>query len=346
MKNNVVNLLLLFCFACIITPANALDFTPTFQINTDAITTAGEYSFAISASGTFYIDCGDGGTLRNSAHTTQTSPFTRNSATGETYYCYLPVNADGYTISFAGSVNGYNNASGSSYNVSAISFYTGQTRKIADIIKTVSGSLSAIFPTLDDGSTLAKQPRFIYTFYNATKFVGPLSSSLFSGLHGPFAAYMFRRTFYSNTSLTGYVPYNFFADLETAQANMSKVLKDIFKGNNTMQTSCQSGTEAYTLSYAGYLNGKAVCKPLSACNPNEYEYDGNCYAKCTGTNMNELKLSSGLSYNMVATKPTTPAMNIQYNNIICYIPLENGIGTSPALNVQYGGNTYHTVSLN
>ena len=64
--------------------------------------------------------------------------------------------------------------------------------------------------------------------------------------------------------------------------------------------------------------------------------------------MNRLQTANagGLSFNLVATKPTTPAINIQSGNTTCYIPLENGIGTSPAFNVQYGNNTYHAISLN
>lgn len=335
----------------------ALDFTPKFQITTGAITTAKAYSFAISATGTFYIDCG-GGTLKDNAYGSAgspiSSPITRTTAGQELYWCDLPVNANGYTISFGGEADGYISTTGSAYSLSAISFYTSKTgAQLSEIMTGMSGSLSAIFPTIDDGSTLAKQPRFIYTFYNANKFTGPLPSTLFSGLSGTFAAYMFRRTFYNNSSLTGYIPYNFFGSLDPTGASMSNVLQQMFYGASSMTTysNCPSpATENYTLSYAGNnntnLQNKAVCRPLSGCATGEYEYNSQCYAKCAGTNMNSLKTSSGLTYNLIATKATTPSINIQSGNTTCYIPLETGVGTSPALNIQHGNTTYHAVSLN
>lgn len=339
--------------------AHALDFTPKFQITTDAITTAKAYNFAISAKGAFYVDCG-GGVLKENAHgspgnAVSTAPLITQSSTGyNVYWCDFPVNSNGYTVSFGGDATEYLSSSGSTQAVSAITFYTGNSGKqLSEIITGMSGSLSAIFPTIDDGSTLAKQPRFIYSFYNANKFTGPLPSTLFSGLSGQFATYMFRRTFYNNSSLMGYIPYNFFGNLDPTGASMSKVLHQMFYSASAMTTysNCPSpATENFTLSYAGSnnsnLQNKAVCRPTSGCATGEYEYNSQCYAKCAGTNMNSLKTSSGLIYNMIATKVTTPAINIQSGNTTCYIPLETGAGTSPALNIQHGNTTYHAVSLN
>ncbi len=355
------------CVALCTQPVHALSFTPEFQVTTGPITTAKAYSFAISAKGEFYVDCGDSGdpdnptVLKNNASgnagtPVSTVPLITHSSAGYTvYWCDLPVNANGYTISFAGDADAYVSGTGTTQNVAAITFYTNNSGKqLSEIITSMSGSLSAIFPTIGNGNTLATQPRFTYSFYNARNLTGQLSSSLFRGLIGPFAAAMFRRTF-SNTGLTGYVPHNLFAQLDPDGLTMSDILKYIFYGSGSMLTynqSCPAGTQEYTLSYAGNnntnLSGKLVCESTSACTANQYAYNGTCYDKCDGTNMNKLQTShtSGLSFNLVLQKPTTPAINVRSGNTTCYIPLESGAGSSPAFNVQYGNNTYHAISLN
>lgn len=66
-----------------------------------------------------------------------------------------------------------------------------------------------------------------------------------------------------------------------------------------------------------------------------------CTTLCTA-GFTQLKTSSGVTVNVYADKPTTPALNISTSRGTCYVALAPG-AQDGAINVQYGGNTYHTV---
>ena len=52
--------------------------------------------------------------------------------------------------------------------------------------------------------------------------------------------------------------------------------------------------------------------------------------------------AGGLTIPLYKSKLTSPAINIQYNGQICYASLAPGAASS-ALNINYGGNTYHSI---
>ena len=59
----------------------------------------------------------------------------------------------------------------------------------------------------------------------------------------------------------------------------------------------------------------------------------------------ELKTNSGLSFPLFATKVTTHALYVKSNNTVCYMPLENGVGSTGSLNVRNGNDVYHVGTL-
>lgn len=167
----------------------AMWMTDEFQIDTVANTTS--FQFAMSASGEFFIDWGDGTIER----------INRN----ETTYIFPSHNyasAGSYTIHMAGQATGYNTAI--SYNDSSVSFMASAAKVAA-----VRGSLGAIFGAVNGGGTAATQPRFTQTFHNCVN-LQSVPAGLFSGVGGSPISRMFNQTF-QNTGLTS-VPAALFSN--------------------------------------------------------------------------------------------------------------------------------------
>ena len=75
------------------------------------------------------------------------------------------------------------------------------------------------------------------------------------------------------------------------------------------------------------------------CDSGYGRHGDECVPLCA-VGITKLNTSNGLSYNIYASKYTTPAINILYNNTVCYMNLESGNATD-AINIQYGDMVYH-----
>ncbi len=160
-----------------------------FFITTTDDTTS--FSLKISATGTFYVDWGDG-----------IIETIKKSNTTNTTYSHSYSDARSYDIKIGGRATAYNNDS----KTAAVSF--SGNKKIAEI----KGSLGAIFPTISSKS----QPRFYQTFNNCTMLGGNIPENLFAGISGKPTTTMFVGTFANCNKLTGNIPENLFADLSGA----------------------------------------------------------------------------------------------------------------------------------
>ncbi len=70
--------------------------------------------------------------------------------------------------------------------------------------------------------------------------------------------------------------------------------------------------------------------------------NGQCLALC-GAGITELHVGDYV-FNLYATKQTSPALYIKYNDTICYVSLATGTGTN-AMHIKTGdGTIYHTVN--
>ena len=179
-----------------------------------------QFSFQISASGTFYIFWGDG----------TVDTVVKTNTTNTTYSHTYAADAD-YTITIGGKATGYNPncSSGSGVNcvpMAAISFAnsTGKAQ-----INSISGDLGAIFPILDTSGSLDKTPRFANTFYQLTYWTGPIPENLFAGLSGAVVPGMFYGTFQSGYKLSGPIPGKLFAGITGAPA--ANMFRDTFYGD-------------------------------------------------------------------------------------------------------------------
>lgn len=277
------------------------------------------FYFYIAAKGTFYIDWGDGTVETKQHDTTSRTQISHNYKKIE----YVTVRIGGLAIEY----NSATNSSGATFTV-----YSAGSQNMK-YITAIHGSLGAIFPTINGGTTTTNQPHFNSAFRDCSNLTSNIPSTLFSGISGPATVSMFEYTFYG-TALTGYIPYNLFGGITGTPSNM---MFYIFNNNSTLATSCPSGTTQYTTGYESSWNSKVACQPdTPSC---DHAYNGACPDLCSFGSA--LKTSTGLSFPLYATKVTTVAINIQQNGVTCYVPLEAGNGGSGSLNLSYNGNTYH-----
>ncbi len=201
--------------------AHAAD-APEFTVTTTPDTS--EFGFWISAAGTFTIDWGDGSAVQ----TIEKSDITN------TWYSHTYSTTQSYTIGISGDATAYSTDN----DLAAISFYdyyNGFQGKVAAI----SGRLTAVFPTLSDGTG----PRFNYTFRGCTSLTS-IPGDLFAGITSG-VEYMFEYTFSRCTSLTS-IPGELFASIKGPGA--TRMFSSTFSG-------CTSLTSIPGDLFAGITSG-------------------------------------------------------------------------------------------
>ena len=193
---------------CVPCKANDTDecFSGKFAVKTTNLSENDNFSFSMSAKGTFQVDCGTGGVLSSSADDVSGNTVTRNDTTNTTYTCTYSTGGE-KLITFDGVATGYN-ISTSPY-VAAISF--ANNTKVASL----AGDLSAVFPSL--GSANGMAPRFYQTFAGCTNLTS-ISSGLFAKITISIKG-LFQETFKNCTALTE-IPGDLFMGVKYGASNM------------------------------------------------------------------------------------------------------------------------------
>ena len=152
---------------------------PEFPFSVKTTPDTSEFAFDISASGTFYIDWGDGTLFETIEKTdTTTTTVSHTYKTADTRIIQIGGNATGYRDSdWPGSISFWNNKN----------------------VNEIYGRLGAIFGTLPDGV----QPSFSSTFANCTNLTGQIPHTLFEDIVGTGRPYMFNNTFSGCSGLIG-----------------------------------------------------------------------------------------------------------------------------------------------
>ena len=144
--------------------AYAVDYV--FSVTTESIASGGTFTFKISASGTFYVDCGTGGTLSGTGVSGTT--ITKSNTSQYTYTCTYSGTAGAKTIQFGGSATGY-----VTNDTAAILFSSPA------LIASLSGNLASVFPQL--GTSTSQLPKFWNTFKDSVN-LQTIPVTLFSGI--------------------------------------------------------------------------------------------------------------------------------------------------------------------
>ena len=281
------------------------EFQDKFAITTTSDAT--ELLFDISAIGTFYVDCGPGGTLTqteyDSGNNAAGTVITRTTTTKRTYSCAWPA-AGVHTVQFAGVATSYN----TNATTPAITFYSTNATTSSKIAS-MSGSLSAIFP--QKGASNGQIPRFYQSFFGATNLTS-ISAGLFAGLvGGTNATNMFRETFKGCTSLTT-IPDDLFSDITSAASGLfqatfkgstnltgsippttfegliannspttTNMWTETFNGTN-VATTCSVGETQYITNYESEWDGRVscVCAGNHPANSSWANINGECVWLC------------------------------------------------------------------
>ena len=181
-----------------------------FGITTTNLSSGDTFTFTLSASGTFVVDCGKNGTLSGYGVGADDKTINRDNRTDNDTYTCTYSSGGSKRILFNGTANGYNNQSNG--DVAAISFnVSGSGSKISYI----DGDLSAMFPYL--GSNAGRYPTFQSTFEDCVN-LASIPETLFSG-YTTGAEKMFYRTFAYCNNLAQ-LPANLFTNITTGAERM------------------------------------------------------------------------------------------------------------------------------
>ena len=207
-------LLPIFAIACLfvrIDSAWAIDYP--FSLTTSA---TNSFEFDLSAQGTFYVDCGTDGTLSSDNSTANAmisgGTINKTNTTNYTFKCSYSDSAI-RTIRFGGTATDYNTTgfTGRTFaHIAAISFYTSVANE--ELITSISGNLSTIFPYISANATDGAQPSFFQTFYRAIN-LQSIPNTLFSG-YTTASMGMFYETFYGCKGLQQ-IPSGLFENITT-----------------------------------------------------------------------------------------------------------------------------------
>ena len=185
------------CRACTASEFLAGGVCETTKFTITTTNNTSEFKFFMwGATGTFYVDWGDG----------NVDTITRTGSTGNTY-SHTYATAGSYTIRFGGVATGYDG----NWSHTTISFYA-QTGGTQDKIASVSGSLAALFPTPNDSAL----PFFRETFKGATNLTA-VPNTLFSGITRT-QSHMFYHTF-DGSGLTA-IPFDLFSNVHSLGIGM------------------------------------------------------------------------------------------------------------------------------
>jgi len=162
-----------------------------FEITTTNLSANTEFRFYMSASGTFYVDWGDG----------TVDTITRTDTT-ETLYSHTFATSGVKTIRFGGLATGY-----TSLSEAAIRF--GNDEATSSKVATIHGSIGQIMCTL--GNSARRQPKFKQTFSYTQ--ITNIPENLFSGVYG-FGYKLFDGTFMFSHITS--IPENLFINISGA----------------------------------------------------------------------------------------------------------------------------------
>jgi len=202
--------------------------TAKFTVTTTSTTTS--LVFTMAAKGTFYVDCGDNGTLSQdtSSYGTISGKTVTRTSTNETTYTCTWGTAGAHTINFGGTATAYNASS------ATISFYKSSGGTQANVAS-IAGDLGLLFPAVG-----TRVPVFMQTFHGTS--ITSIPSGLFSSIDTSSATstlFMFSGTFYG-TSITS-IPSGLFSSIDTSSATSTSSMFDGTFYNCTNITSIPSG---------------------------------------------------------------------------------------------------------
>ncbi len=279
-------------------------FRVTTTTNMPANTT---FTFGMSAEGDFYVDWGDG-IVENISRTgydqaPQKYSHTYTAASAEARVIKIWGLATRYKPYWYAATAGSAISFGQTFEGPNLTVINGDAPMTPGLVAGISGSLGAVFPTVNGGGNLNNVPGFQGAFSGCTNLAGTIPYNLFSGVTGN-RQNMFLKTF-ENTAVTG------ISGNATQQAQLFSgitgaaegLFRETFSGTNITQIpsaifSGVSGAADYL--FYGTFSG---CRSFTA--------DGN----------GDVVVPSGL-FNGVSGAANGMFMNTFYNTNITKVPAD------------------------
>ena len=263
------------------------------------------FYFGLSASGTFYVDWGDGTVDTIEKNDVNKQSFSHTYETAGTYVVKLGGRATGYSQDKEPEVHPNSldddavvyGAPDEDYNYVPVISFAGN-----EYLAKIEGSLGKIFPTLPGGI----QPRFSHTFVHCINLSGTIPGELFSGISGAPAAGMFYGTFSGSDGLTGAIPEKLFAGISGAPVTgmFAETFSDCFGLTGAIPEKLFAGISGAPAPYMFYgtfygctgLTGVIPEKLFAGISgaPAESMFYGT-FAGCTGLTAIPEKLFAGIS---------------------------------------------------
>jgi len=103
---------------------------------------------------------------------------------------------------------------------------------------------------------------------------------------------------------------------------------------------CASNAHTYNTTACGYAPTTDTC--LDVCDNGQLHTDADTCASLCELGATTVRTSNGLIIPMWSTKQTDLAVNIGFNDGVCYVNLESGTTSDPAIMFEYENTTYHT----
>jgi len=175
-----------------------------FSVTTTELEAYTDFAFGTSATGTFYIDWGDG----------YVEAYESTDLNEPVGFFHTYENAGTYTINMGGVANGYQIIDVENGEPLPAITFSSDFDMTGGLVASVNGSLGTIFPTL--GNEPGQQPIFYATFAGCENLT-TIPATLFSGVTGNEAG-MFMGTF-ENTGITE-IPNGLFSDVSGAAEGM------------------------------------------------------------------------------------------------------------------------------
>lgn len=225
-----------------------------FSITTTNLSANNVFRFHMFASGTFYVDCGDDGTLTSDSSDVSNKTITRDN-TNESIYTCSYTSGGIKTIQLGGLATGYGDYS----YMTTISFSVVLTDTNPERIASISGDLSAMFPYISSNSAAGRQPRFGQLFFGASNLTN-VPDTLFSN-YTTAASLMFRHAFNSCSSLKT-IPAGLFSSITTGTAQLFESTFNDCKNLETIPENLFSGIK--NGAYGMFFYTFSGCKKLTS----------------------------------------------------------------------------------
>ena len=303
-----------------------------------------EFNFDLSASGTFYVDWGDGTVDTIEKNDVNKQSFSHTYETAGTYVVKLGGRATGYSQDKEPEVHPNSldddavvyGAPDEDYNYVPVISFAGN-----EYLAKIEGSLGKIFPTLPGGI----QPRFSHTFVHCINLSGTIPGELFSGISGAPVAGMFYGTFSGSDGLTA-IPEKLFAGISGAPATgmFAETFSDCFGLTGAIPEKLFAGISGAPAPYMFY-GTFAGCTGLTAIPEKLFAGISGAPAvgMFAGTFFECLGLTGAIPEKLFAGISGAPAEGMFYNTFagcegLVTIPekLFAGISGAPAESMFYG----------